>query len=376
MFSFVNQSENRVSNFNFRAMWENILFWAGVVFQVIACIVYTPFFVLFGCLQLVLLDNPVMFTIWSHLFPKGMAEHLYELPDDRDQNIVQIWYSICFNFFLFLGRVFCCWTPRYFAWYAKKVFIAEHPVAFNSEDVFRYLNTLNDSEKVVFCHRILDTDKDGSLRKAIWENNNLFFKGAYMKAKEECRMTYSIEELQFICDSANYGLLDSYMNRATLSEDMLKIMIASHDERILARVKAHIIKNGVSAEFVKWATSQGDAIAKLVDDCLTVYSQIQFTNQLRQSAGRWTAYCRETKHFFTEAEKLFDAFQAMSFYANGHKEMSEEAIFHFFTLATKEKNDVADVIFKNEGIRALKSERIKTLVKTNYWLNCHALELA
>lgn len=394
--SFVeNKSENRVSNFN--NMWENkfgpalvrcanVLGW---LLQFIACAVLT--IAIFGValpIMWVLMLNPLMFTLWAHIFPKGTADMLYERPMDGHcpNNMVDAWGTICVGIICWGHRRLHGWMPRYFAWNAKRHFIAEEPTAFSKSDVVRYIRSLeSDGEKTAFFHNLLIT-KEGydemnakkvDLLSSIWSMNDMWLNKPYLEAKEERSEKYTVEEVKYICDSANYTLLDKYMKRATLSEDMLKVMLSYHDERILARVNAHIIRHGVSAEFTAWAYQQNDkAIAQLVDQNLEIYSQIQFTNQLRNSAGQWTAYCRETKHFFTEAEKLFDAFQAKSFYANGHRELSEETVFHFFTLATKEKNDVADVIFKNEGRRALKSERIKTLVKTNYWLNCHALGLA
>ena len=393
--SFI-ETENRVMNFNFRSMWENkigpALVWLSNVLswglQFIACIILTV--AIFGValpLMYAFWLNPLAFALWAHIFPKLEAQLFFERPMDEKQpnNMVDAWGTICVGIICWGHRKLHGWMPRYFAWYAKRAFINEEPTAFSTHDVERYLRTLTDDEKVSFFDTLLTMDngyewrnaKKLTLQKELWAMNDMWLRIPFLKAKVEKREKLNIEELQFICDSANYGLLDAYMKSLTLSEDMLKVMIASHDDSIRARVAEHIKKNGLSAEFTAWAYVQEDkGISKLVDQNLEIYSQIQFTNQLRNSAGQWTAYCRETKHFFTEAEKLFDAFQAKSFYANGHKEMSEEAIFHFFTLATKEKNDVADVIFKNEGIRALKSERIKTLVKTNYWLNCHALGMA
>ena len=173
------------------------------------------------------------------------------------------------------------------------------------------------------------------------------------------------------------------MKRATLSEEMLKEMLpcSRNDGAIQSRVNAHIIKHGVSAEFVAWATTQGEAFAELGDSDLTIYSQIVMTKQHlcttdEKVAASWKKFCEATPTIYPEAQKEFCLRQLVIFYETGH-ELSEDAIFHFFFLAaTKEQNDMAKAIFRHEGQKALKSERIKTLVKTNYWLNCHALELA
>jgi hypothetical protein len=269
------------------------------------------------------------------------------------------------------------------------VFINEEPTAFSKKDVVRYIRSLeSDGEKTAFFHKLLIMDKDYEERNAkktallseIWAMNDMWLNKPYLEAKEERNEKLTVEEVKYICDSANYTLLDKYMKRATLSEDMLKVMLSYHDERILARVKAHIIKNGVSAEFVKWATSQGEVVAKLVDDCLIVYSQLVMTKELQcttdeKVAESWKQYLEATPNICREAQLEFCLRQLVIFYELG-RELCEEAVFHFFSLATKEKNEMAKAIFRHEGAKALKSERIKTLVKSNYWLNCHALGMA
>jgi len=389
--SFVeNKSENRVSNFcNVMGnIWEKVSFWGSLIFQIIACAIYTPIFALIGCLQLLLLDNPLMFTIWAHIFPKRMAEHLYEIPEEKGHNLIALWFSICFNFFLCLERLMCCWTPEYFAWYAKKVFIAEEPTAFNADDVVRYLRTLTNDEKVSFFENLLSknydckemNDKKKALMNEMWAMNDMWLRMPYLKAKGKRNEKFTTDEMQSICNYQMFDLLDAYMKYSTLSEDMLKIMVSCDDGEIQKRVYNHIIKHGVSAEFVAWANMQGEGASKLVDDCLTIYSQLVMTKELQcttdeKVAESWKQYLEVTPNICREAQLEFCLRQLVIFYVQG-RELCEEAVFHFFYLATKEKNEMAKAIFRHEGAKALKSDRIRTLVKTNYWLNCHALGLA
>ena len=170
------------------------------------------------------------------------------------------------------------------------------------------------------------------------------------------------------------------MRRTTVREDMLKVMLCCDNGQIHKRVYAHIIKHGASAEFVVWAHMQGEGVTQLVDESLTVYSQIVMTRQLQcttdaEVVASWKKYLEKTSDIRSEAQKEFCVRQLVEYYKLG-RELCEEAVFHFFSLATKEKNEMASVIFKHEGTKALKSERLKMLVKTNYWLNCRALELA
>lgn len=401
--SFVeNKSENRVSNFNFHAMWKNkfgpALVWFSDVLssllQILACAVLTV--AVFGValpIMWVLMLNPLMFTLWAHIFPKGTADMLYERPMDEKQpnNMVDAWATICVGIICWGHRRLHGWMPRYFAWNAKRHFIAEEPTAFSTEDVVRYLRTLTDGEKVAFFQILLTKDngyeernaKKSALLSSIWATKDMWLRNPYLEAKEERNEKLTVEEIKYICESANYTLLDAYMKRATLSEEMLKEMLpcSRNDGAIQSRVNAHIIKHGVSAEFVAWATTQGEAFAELVDSDLTIYSQIVMTKQHlcttdEKVAASWKKFCEATPTIYPEAQKEFCLRQLVIFYETGH-ELSEDAIFHFFFLAaTKEQNDMAKAIFRHEGQKALKSERIKTLVKTNYWLNCHALELA
>jgi len=395
--SFI-ESENRVMNFNFRSMWENkigpALVWLsnvlGWLLQFIACVILTVaiFFVALPIMYVLML-NPLMFTLWAHIFPKGTADMLYERPMDEKQpnNMVDAWGTICVGIICWAHRRLHGWMPKHFAWYSKKVFICEEPTAFSVEDVVRYLRTLTDGEKVAFFHKLLIMDKGyeernakkSALLSSIWAMRDMFLRNPYLEAKEERNEKFTVEEIEHLCNNANYKLLDAYMNRSTLSEDMLKIMVGCDDERILARVKTHIIKNGASAGFVAWATSQGK-VAKLVDDSLTIYSQLVMTKELQcttdeKVAESWKKFLEATPNICREAQLEFCSRQLLVFYELG-RELSEEAVFHFFSLATKEKNEMAKIIFRHEGQKALKSERIKTLVKTNYWLNCHALGLA
>lgn len=401
MISFVeNKSENRVENSNFRAMWENkfgpALVWLSNVLswglQFIACAVLTV--AIFGValpLMYIFWLNPLAFALWSHIFPKGTADMLYERPMDGHypNNMVDQWGTICVGIICWGHRRLHGWMPRYFAWYAKRAFINEEPTAFSVEDVVRYIRSLNDeSEKTTFFGKLLTMDngydernaKKVNLLSSIWSMNDMWLNKPYLEAKEERNEKYTVEEVKYICESANYTLLDKYMKRATLSEDMLKVMLSYHDERILARVYNHIIKHGVSAEFVAWANMQREGASKLVDDALTVYSQLIVTREhycspSEEVAPSWKKYLEATPEICPEAQLEFCSRQLLVFYELG-RELSEKAVFHFFSLATKEKNEMAKIIFRHEGAKALKSERIKTLVKTNYWLNCHALELA
>lgn len=396
--SFIeNQSENRVSNF--RNMWKNklgpALEWLSDVLswglQFIACVVLT--IAIFGValpIMYIFWLNPLAFTLWAHIFPKGTADMLYERPMDEKQpnNMVDAWGTICVGFICWGHRRLHGWMPKHFAWYAKRAFINEEPTAFSTSDVVRYIRSLeSDGEKTAFFHNLLIIKegydemnaKKTALLSEIWAMNDMWLNKPYLEAKEERSEKYTVEEVKYICDSANYTLLDKYMKRATLSEDMLKMMLSYHDERILARVYNHIIKHGVSAEFVAWATSQGK-VAKLVDDALTVYSQLVMTKELQcttdeKVAESWKQYLEATPNICREAQLEFCLRQLVIFYELG-RELCEEAVFHFFSLATKEKNEMAKAIFRHEGQKALKSDRIRTLVKTNYWLNCHALELA
>ena len=397
--SFI-ETENRVENSNFRAMWENkfgpALVWLSNVLswglQFIACAVLTV--AIFGValpLMYIFWLNPLAFALWSHIFPKGTADMLYERPMDGHypNNMVDQWGTICVGIICWGHRRLHGWMPRYFAWYAKKVFICEEPTAFSVNDVVRYLNTLTDDEKVSFFDKLLTmdngyewrNDKKQVLQKELWAMNDMWLRIPFLKAKVEKRAEkLSVEEIQFICDNANYKLLDSYMDCSTLSENMLKIMVNCHDKSIQKRVYTHIIKHGVSGEFVAWANMQGEGASKLVDDGVTVYSQLVMVRQQKSTAfekvcDAWEQYCKAMPNICAEAQFEFNKKQAEIFYETGH-EMDETAVFHFFTLATKEKNEMAEVIFRFEGAKALKSDRIKTLVKTNYWLNCHALELA
>ncbi len=389
-----------MSNFNSRNMWENkfgpalvkIADFLGWLLQFIACVVLT--IAIFGValpIMWVLMLNPVMFTIWAHIFPKGTADMLYERPMDEKQpnNMVDAWATICVGIICWAHRRLHGWMPKHFAWYAKRHFIMEEPTAFSKDDVVRYIRSLeSDGEKTAFFHKLLIMDKDYEERNAkktallseIWAMNDMWLNKPYLEAKEERNEKYTIEEITYICTNANYKLLDAYMSRATLSEEMLKVMLSYHDERILARVYNHIIKHGVSAEFVAWANMQREGASKLVDDALTVYSQLIVTREhycssSEEVAPSWKKYLEATPEICPEAQLEFCSRQLLVFYELG-RELSEKAIFHFFSLATKEKNEMAKIIFRHEGQKALKSDRIKTLVKTNYWLNCHALELA
>lgn len=384
-------------NFNFRSMWENkigpALVWLGdvlsTILQIIACAVLT---LAIACVALpimyIAMLNPLMFALWSHIFPKGMADMFYERPMDEKQpnNMVDAWATICVGFICWGHRRLHGWMPKHFAWYAKKRFIMEEPTAFSTEDVVRYLRTLTDGEKVAFFQILLTKDngyeernaKKSALLSSIWAMRDMFLRNPYLEAKEERSEKYTVEEIEHLCNNANYKLLDAYMDHSTLSEEMLKVLASCNDGELHKRVYTHIVKHGVSAEFVKWATLQG--VAELVDSCLTVYSQLIVTREhycspTQEVAPTWKKFLEATPEICPEAQLEFCSRQLLVFYELG-RELCEDAVFHFFSLATKEKNEMAKIIFHHEGAKALKSERIKTLVKTNYWLNCHALELA
>lgn len=398
--SFVeNKSENRVMNFNFRSMWENkigpALVWLSNVLswglQFIACVVLT--IAIFGValpLMYIFWLNPLAFALWAHIFPKLEAQLFFERPMDGHypNNMVDQWGTICVGIICWGHRRLHGWMPKHFAWYAKKVFINEEPTAFSKDDVVRYLRTLTDDEKVSFFDTLLTmdngyewrNDKKQALQKELWAMNNMWLRMPYLKAKGKRNEKFTADEMQSICNYQMFDLLDSYMNRSTLSEDMLKIMVSCDDGEIQKRVYTHIIKHGVSGEFVAWANMQGEGASKLVDDGVTVYSQLVMVRQQKSTAFEkvcdvWEQYCKAMPNICAEAQFEFNKKQAEIFYETGH-EMDETAVFHFFTLATKEKNEMAEIIFHFEGAKALKSERIKTLVKTNYWLNCHALGMA
>jgi hypothetical protein len=396
--SFI-ETENRVMNFNFRSMWENkigpALVWFSDVLswglQFIACVVLT--IAIFGValpLMYIFWLNPLAFALWAHIFPKLEAQLFFERPMDGHypNNMVDQWGTICVGIICWGHRRLHGWMPRYFAWYAKRHFIAEEPTSFSKDDVVRYLRTLTDGEKTAFFHKLLIMDKGyeernakkSALLSSIWAMRDMFLRNPYLEAKEERNEKFTVEEIEHLCNNANYKLLDAYMDHSTLSEEMLKIMVNCHDKSIQKRVYTHIIKHGVSGEFVAWANMQGEGASKLVDDGVTVYSQLVMVRQQKSTAfekvcDAWEQYCKAMPSICAEAQFEFNKKQAEIFYETGH-EMDETAVFHFFTLATKEKNEMAEVIFHFEGAKALKSDRIKTLVKSNYWLNCHALGMA
>lgn len=361
--------------------------------QLIACIILTVaiFAIALPIMYLAML-NPVMFALWAHICPKATADLLYERPTRENKNpnnLVDAWGTVCVGIICWAHRRLHGWMPRYFAWYAKKHFINAEPTAFCTDDVVRYIRSLqSDGEKTAFFQKLLTMDgytdqmneQKQAILNTIWGMKDMWLRLPLLEAKEERSEKFSTEEIKYICEMEKYDLLDAYMRRSTLSEDMLKVMVCCDNGQIHKRVYAHIIKHGVSAEFVAWAHMQGEGATQLVDESLTVYSQIVMTRQLQcttneEVVASWKKYLEKTSDIRSEAQKEFCVRQLVEYYKLG-RELCEEAVFHFFSLATKDKNEVASVIFKHEGTKALKSERIKMLVKTNYWLNCRALELA
>lgn len=356
------------------------------IILVIAAIVLTC--ILWGLafpIMWIVMFNPVMFYLWSLVWPRRAASAFYDVDNEDENNPLDAWATLMIAIFMWLCRKSLRWEINLLPWYAKKHFINEEPTDYNVTEVVRYFRTLPENEKTGFMTNFIpaSNDKDEAkiakddLYEDLWSMRDMWINKALLAAKNLMRKAFTKDEMQYICDTNDVNTLDKYLKWATLSEEHLQKMMKSTNVEILARVEEHIKRNGVSPDFIAWAY-ENNANVELLSKNLDIYSQIIMVRRHQRTADdqivkSWRKYCAGTPEIYSEAQMEFSSVQTKIFYETSHNEMSEEAVFHFFSETIKEKSDVAKVIIENEGEKALKSERIKLLVKSNFVLNSQVL---
>jgi hypothetical protein len=378
----------------FSINWNNVMNFLGVfgdlmkgIAILIACLVLTIFlwFIAFPIFA-VLIFNPVMFYLWSLIVPRGIAGMFYE-NDYSENNPLDEWANLMVAIFGWLCRKSLRWEINLLPWYAKKHFIKTRPTDFGVKDVVRYSRTLPEEEKTGFMTEFIPENEDNDILTAkkealyddLWSMRDMWINKALLAAKNTMHKPFTKEEMQYLRDTGDLNTLDAYLKWATLSEEHLKILIVSKDIEILERVAKHIKCNGVSPDFIAWATAN-NANCELLTKNIDIFSQIVLVRKHQRTADdqiieSWKRFCAGTADIYSEAQVEFNSIQTKVFYETGHPEMSEEAVFHFFSQAIKEKSDVAKIIIEKEGEKALKSKRIKLLVMSNFALHSQILSL-
>lgn len=318
-------------------------------------------YLLIFTISLLFIYNPFFFFIYSLIRPSIAAASLIGFRDD---------FESMGDFFYAINRPFIACLP----WYAKKHFLMANKLfGCSVKQQIRLFNEATDKDKQKIADCIGDKAKN-----ILWQHENL------RNILVEKMTRLSEQQFQDLLIARQFIEIGSYIQKNTLSDNMILLMLVTIDElkngnvndykKIFQLLSTVIAKNGLSARVVseihhnKRYEFLQDEVTYLLQ-CFRQKQVIYLTQRSGNGTAEWKAFLDENE--LKDQVQLHMGLWQYDYFHEAGYELSEEAIIAFLQ---KREVTMIERIFAYEPNNGLISAEINDIIagdaKLSYLL-CH-----
>ena len=308
----------------------------------------------------VLTLNPLSFFIWGLIAPKCAADSLctarYKGKD------LELWK----DYLDALGNLL--WSPiwsmrKAFPWRLHKALLEANTMfGATLDEEIKYLNR---------CGNRVEAIKRGWFHNAydwLWET------GTFAERETlATRMKLTLKQFYHVLNKYEWGTIELYIQRQTLSEAMLKAFIdaANQNDSALNIVRRLVCQNGLSIALIKhiYTDQVKEENRDIIITELKVYNQKQAVTKFADDMEMWSKYCSTLNNqlaYTAEIRMNLEQYEVYHLYYP----LWEDAIIYFLGQQNKA---MAEAVIKNEiANNSMISERVNAMINSNTdWLSIY-----
>lgn len=309
----------------------------------------------------VLTLNPLSFFVWGLIAPKRAANSLRTARDKSKD--LELWK----DYLDALGNLL--WSPvwsmrKAFPWRLHKALLeANEMFDATLDEEIKYLNRCGNRVEALnlgwFSHQA---------KEWLWDT------GSFAERETLApRMKLTLEQFYYVLNKYEWGTIELYIKRQTLSEAMLKALIdaANQTDSALNIVRRLVCKNGLSIALIKHIyTDQVKAKNRdIILTALKVYNQKQAVTKFADDMVMWRKYCSKLDKPLAYTAEIRMNLEQYEVY-HRYYPLWEDSIIYF--LGQQDKA-MAEAVIKNEiANNSMISERVNAMINSNTdWLSIY-----
>lgn len=321
-----------------RNIWASALNIFALLWSFVKNLYATCMWILITLIRVIFLYNPIMLPIVLLFGHQEKAAKV--LLGKKEDFYDELWDLV--------PIILCRWEVFLLPWFIRKDFVRLYPERFSFEDQVKLTISLSVDAAEAFIKKMPDEAKE-----LLWQRGLSRYNVIIAKQKQKL----DVKTLKFLLLRGEISLIKDFILRNTPSAECIQEMINRailFDKKHVAEILRFIaLKHGLSASIIKLVYAKcDDETIKIVENALVQRNQWLMINKLENygstNSDLWKQFCEQNPEIWEGAQKEMPFWMLKEYYATSHK-LSEDAIIYFLSTEDTYRDDIAKVIFSNEG---------------------------